>query len=57
MVGNWTERKVGNVKMIHHSTSSVIEIIIEQDDEKITVWLDYTDFENLKKALKLTDDE
>lgn len=57
---NFTQRESGNVKIIHHSTSSVIEIIIRIDKEVSqskfervteTVWLDYETFNNLKKLV------
>lgn len=52
MIDNWTERQEGNVKFIHHSTSSVIEMKVK-DESGIwrEVWLDYYDFENLVKLI------
>ncbi len=61
---NWTEIKVNSVKIIHHSTSSSIEMLITTDEEieqgkveKVTqiIWFDYYTFSDLKKAVNQTD--
>lgn len=63
-MSGWTEREVGDVKIIHHSTSSLIEMKIttdkevEQDKwEKVTetVWFDYGTFSDLRKVVNQTD--
>lgn len=54
---NWTKIEVGNVTLIHHSTSSVVEVVVKDDDfEKPPkqLWLDYYDFEALKEAMYKT---
>lgn len=62
-MSGWTKRQVGNIELIHHSTSSLIEMIItsheppepyQSDMVKYTIWLDYKDFDDLKKAIELT---
>jgi len=58
---SWSEIEEGNVKITHHSTSSLIEMVITSGEEvqpgvfeKLTskVWLDYETFSNLKKVVK-----
>lgn len=60
---SWTEREFGDVKLTHHSTSSNIKLtvtdriheqFIEETIEHV-VWLDYTQFEDLKKAIKASE--
>ena len=57
---NFDKRKEGNVKLIHHSTSSYIEIKVESDKEVKemedieSLWLTYEEFDNLKKAITKT---
>lgn len=54
---NFTERKVGGVELHHHSTASVIQLIIRGDgvdNKEGSAWLDYIEFENLKQALNQT---
>lgn len=49
-----------NVQIKHHSTSSQVEIVVEINDEyeqgkfrraTRNIWLDYSDFDNLIKAI------
>lgn len=56
---NWTVREAGNVKLIHHSTSSLIELTVKDEEgEEKSVWLDYYDFSNLSKlTATLTQEE
>lgn len=57
-MGNWTKIEEGNVTIINHSTSSVIEVVINGDDFGALskqLWLDYYDFDALKKAIQKTD--
>ncbi len=58
---NFTEIKEGCVRIIHHSTSSTIEIVVSDKEEvrgdDQTLWLDYYDFYELLKALKKIDIE
>ena len=51
---NWTERREGNVLLIHHSTGSVVQVIIEGEGDSQVIWLDYYEFENLEKAILKT---
>jgi len=63
-MSGFTKVEKGTVKIVHHSTSSLIEVIIKdreevsqgnwKDIDKI-VWLDYTQIEDLKKALNEID--
>lgn len=55
IMDNWTKIEVGYVTLIHHSTASVIEIVVTNDDSELppkNIWLDYYDFEALKDAIK-----
>ena len=63
-MSGWTEREHGTVRLIHHSTSSTIKMIVttyeevEQGKMDYVVeefWFDYTTFEDLKKAIAKTD--
>jgi hypothetical protein len=63
-MSGWTEREEGTVKIIHHSTSSLIEMLITTDEEveqgkieKVTekVWFDYGTFSDLRKVVNQTD--
>lgn len=50
---NWTEKEHGNIKLIHYSTSSLIQIIVTGDCEsKEELFLTYKEFEDLRKVLK-----
>jgi len=63
-MSGFTTVEEGTIKIVHHSTSSLIEVIIKdreevsqgnwKDIDKI-VWLDYTQIEDLKKALNEID--
>lgn len=49
---NFVEEEHGAVKIIHHSTSSTIEIIVTSEDGgKQYLWMDYYDIDDLKKAI------
>lgn len=63
-MSGWTEREEGTVKIIHHSTSSSIEMLITTDEEAeqgrvekstIKVWFDYGTFSDLRKVINQTD--
>lgn len=63
-MSGWTEREERSVKIIHHSTSSFIEMLITTEEEveqgkieKATtkVWFDYDTFSDLRKVVNLTD--
>ena len=63
-MSGWTEREEGTVKIIHHSTSSLIEMLITTDEEveqgrveklTIKVWFDYGTFSDLRKVINQTD--
>ena len=52
---NWTEREEGTVKIVHHSTSSCIEIIMDEgDDPESHYWFDYYQWSDLLKAIEKT---
>ncbi len=60
----WIEEKCGNVTIKHHSTLSLIEVIIvwpEQEGQGEAgsgierMWFDYIGFLNLKKAINQID--
>lgn len=62
-MSGWTKRQVGNIELIHHSTASLVEIIIHSDEltERLvpeihqkSIYLDYEEFDDLKKAIELT---
>jgi hypothetical protein len=63
-MSGWTIIKEGNVILEHLSTSSLIKITIESEEEieygkvgvvKKEVWLDYYEFESLKAAINNID--
>lgn len=63
-MSGWTEKEEGTVKLIHHSTSSTIEMLITTDEEvkpgkveKVTtkIWFDYATFSDLRKVVNKTD--
>lgn len=60
-MSGWQKIELGNVKIVHHSTSSVVQIIVKDREEYIPghireetneLWLDYDQFENLKSVIK-----
>jgi len=53
---NWTERREGNILLIHNSTGSTVQVILEDNEHGNTqvMWLDYYEFENLEKAILKT---
>ena len=63
-MSGWTEREEKSIKIIHHSTSSSIEMLITTNEEveqgkfeKVTqkVWFDYGTFSDLRKVVNQTD--
>ncbi len=50
-MSGWIKEKEGNVTLVHHSTSSTIELIVEYEGEENRFWLDYYEYENLKKLI------
>lgn len=63
-MSGWTEQKKGSVKIIHHSTSSTIEIQVTSiepvdwgKEESVTyrLWLNYEEFKCLKKVVNSVD--
>jgi hypothetical protein len=59
-MSGWKEIEVGNVTLIHHSTSSLIEMVITKDEEveqgqveKVMqkVWFDYGTFSDLRESI------
>jgi hypothetical protein len=63
-MSGWTERENGCVRIIHHSTSSLIEVLITTHEEveqgvikKTTkqLWLDYASFCDLRIVVNQTD--
>ena len=61
---NWSQVEVGNIKLIHHSTASLIKIIItgevqesqggEYKKVEEDIWLEYDQFKNLVEAINVT---
>ena len=49
-IGLISELEVGAVKIVHHSTSSLIEIIVKGGLH--TLFFDYTEFSNLAEAIE-----
>jgi hypothetical protein len=47
----FAEVKESSIKIIHHSTSSVIEIKTVNNNNEST-WLDYSEFQDLIKAIE-----
>lgn len=63
-MSGWTEIKEGRIKLIHHSASSLVELIIIRseevtqgswEDKEETIWLDYYEISSLKDALNKID--
>jgi hypothetical protein len=56
---NWAKIRDGNILLIHHSTSSIIEIrVYEEDSDKYNeIYIDYWELESLKRGLTKTDTE
>lgn len=60
-MSGWIEKEVGKVKLVHHSTSSVVQIIVTDREEYMPghfreetneLWIDYNQFEDLKNVIK-----
>jgi putative lipase involved disintegration of autophagic bodies len=54
--------KEGDITITHHSTASVIQIIVseseaEHKNEKQELWIDYYQWEQLKKAIAQTENK
>jgi len=63
-MSGWTEIENGDIKIKHHSTSSLIEMIITKHEEieqgkfvkfKQKVWFDYKTFSDLRKVMNKAD--
>lgn len=63
-MSGWTQREEGTVKIIHHSTSSLIEMLVTRNEEveegiveKVTtqMWFDYATFSDLREVINQTD--
>lgn len=53
---NWTEKQHGNIKLIHYSTASLIQIVITGDCEsKEEIFLTYEEFDDLREVMKEID--
>lgn len=50
-MSSWIKEKEGNVTLVHHSTSSQIEIIVEYKGDTNTFWLDYYEYGSLEKLI------
>jgi hypothetical protein len=59
MVG-WKEIEIGDVKLIHHSTSSIVQIIVKDREEyqpgcfreeTNELWVDYSQLQDLIEAI------
>jgi hypothetical protein len=55
----WSKIRDGNILMIHHSTSSTLEIrVYEEDSDRYNeIYMDYYELESLKRAIRQTDNE
>lgn len=60
-MSGWKQKEVGKVKIVHHSTSSTIQIIVKDREEyqpgdyrekTNELWIDYDQFEDLKEIIK-----
>lgn len=55
-MSGWIKEKEGNVTLVHHSTSSQIELILDEDKDYIKyLFLDYYEYEALKKIIEKID--
>lgn len=51
-MSGWITIEEDNVKLIHHSTSSTVELVMDEGkDSEQKFWMDYYGFEKLKRAL------
>lgn len=64
-MSGWTEREEGSVKIIHHSTSSLIQMLVTRNEEvkqgvfeDVTneIWFDYAAFSDLQKVINQLDE-
>lgn len=57
---NFSSVNCGTVKLKHHSTSSLVEIIVSHNDgEELipeSIMVDYNQWEELKRAIKMADE-
>lgn len=54
-MSGWKEIEYGTIKIVHHSTSSVIEIIVKEntpDKEQNEIWINYTQLYDLIIAIE-----
>lgn len=52
MIDNWTERKEGDVKMIHYPEDKLIELIVlDGNQPPNSIYFDYSQFERLVKLI------
>ena len=65
IMSGWTVIEIGSVELEHMSTSSLIKITVRRTEHiqqgmevpvKHELWLTYTEFSNLKKAISLTEE-
>lgn len=54
-MSGWLKIKEGDITLIHHSTASVIQVILEDENDKEELWMDYYQWNQLKKAIKETE--
>lgn len=52
-MSGWINVDNGDIRLIHHSTASVIQIIVQDEDGTNEIWLDYYQFEQLKEAIEI----
>ena len=59
-MNNFTTVTRDKVTIKHHSTSSIIEIVVADDDPKHepqVIWLDYYELDSLSSCIKCIEDE
>ncbi len=59
-MSGWQEIEIGNVKMVHHSTSSIVQIIVKDKEEyqpgcfreeTNELWIDYSQLQDLIETI------
>jgi hypothetical protein len=61
-MSGWLQVQEGNITIVHHSTASVIQVTVseseaEHKNEKQELWIDYYQWEQLKKAIAQTENK
>ena len=52
---NWTKVENEIFTLVNHSTSALVELSCDLEDEDVKIWLTYAELDSLKEIINKTD--